>query len=208
MEAVGGVESFNLWVYALDDPGTSNVAFELLSGSADLRGGIRGFRPKDLHYILEYIHRIFRRSPPPKAFTTLRLDGYAVELLNNGQFSMPYKALPPITHLELVEPVWCSHESSSKEVSEGPVPCIASSFSALRRLVLQGTSPDSILDIVLGVLGDRQRGAHSMSECRVENLDHVEIHIWEEPDLTKAEAVVGILREDSRIGRVDLHVIL
>ncbi|KAG8912358.1 hypothetical protein FRC01_005139, partial [Tulasnella sp. 417] len=207
-EVLEGVEKFNLGFEILeDDPESGPVDFELVSGSANIQGGIRGFGPKDVHYVLEYIQGLFRRSCPSKTFTSLRLSGCGVELLNNNQILTPFKELPPITHLELVDPVWPSQNPSSDEVSNGLGLPTASPFSAIKALILREVYPEDILETVLGVLGDPQGAAHSTPECRAEHLDLVEIHI-EEADFTEVEGVVEVLRNDSRIGRVDLYVAL
>ncbi|KIO22556.1 hypothetical protein M407DRAFT_27954 [Tulasnella calospora MUT 4182] len=205
-EVLEGLESFNLGFGVSEDDLKDLLSFELHSGSAKIRGGVRAFRVENVQYILEYIQGLFQRSHSSKPFTKLRLSGRGVELLNDSRLITPFKDLPPITHLELVEPVW-SLRKPSKDVHNGSELRTASPFSTVKSFLLREVSPDDTLDIVLGALGDPRARSHSMSELRVGNLDHVEVHV-EETDFIKVEAVVEVLRNDSRIGKVDLYVAL
>ncbi|KAG8929783.1 hypothetical protein FRC01_003778 [Tulasnella sp. 417] len=202
-----GVEYLKLGFARPDEDLGGSVDFELFSGAANVKGGFKGSRIKDIQYVLECIQGVFQRSNASETFTKLTLSGGGAILLNHSQIISQFKDLPPITHLELVEPVWPLENSPSENISEDLTSCTPSAFAMIKNVTLREVSPDAVLDIVLGVLGDPQERTPPMSECRVETLDHVEIHV-EVKDFHKAEAVMELLRNEPRIGKVDLYVAL
>ncbi|KIO22553.1 hypothetical protein M407DRAFT_27951 [Tulasnella calospora MUT 4182] len=207
-EVLEGLERFKFGFNITEDDRDILETFELFSGSANIKGGIRGSRAEDAYYVLEYIHGLFQRSHASKPFVTLSLSGFGVVLLNYlPHFSARFKDPPPITCLELVNPVWPSQNAPNEGESDELALQTASPFSTVRGLIFREACPDGILEIVLEALGDSQARTHSISQCRVENLDYVEIHV-EDQDFNKAEAVVEILRNDPRIGKIDLYVAL
>ncbi|KIO22554.1 hypothetical protein M407DRAFT_27952 [Tulasnella calospora MUT 4182] len=204
-EVLEGVESFKLG-FDIPDPEAEedhSGTFELFSGSANVKGGIRGFTVMDAFYVMDHIQGVFQRSPAVKPFTQLTLSKCGAYFLNSSDISAPFKEfVPPVTHLELVEPVWAPRDPDEDvgDVSSSP-------FSTVKSLILREVSPDDILDIVLEALGDPQARSPSMAEFRVGTLEHVEVHVRQK-DFNKVEAVVEVLRNDSRIGKVDLYVAL
>ncbi|KAG8929778.1 hypothetical protein FRC01_003773 [Tulasnella sp. 417] len=200
------VESFKLDVDFSEYENEGSVKFELLSGTANVKGGFRGSRLDDFRYVMEYIQGVFQRSHASKTFTRLTLSGWGAVLLNHSQILAPFTEFPPITHLELLKPLWSSRDES-EDTHNGSALHVASPFSTIKNFILRGMSPDDILDIVLGALGDSQTHTHLISGWRVGNLDNVEIHV-EEQELNKVETVVELLRNDSRIGNIDVYVTL
>ncbi|KAG8930430.1 hypothetical protein FRC01_002798 [Tulasnella sp. 417] len=184
------------------------VTIELLSGSASIKGCFIRWLVKKVIYVLRYIQGLFKQSNATETSTILTLSGEMVYYISNSEVAS-FKELPPITHLELIQPEWPSPNSSSEDISdlEDSAPSTGSAFSMIRNVVLREISPDSILDIVLGALGDSRERARPISGWRVEDLDHIEIHV-DEKDFHGAEAVVEALRSDPRIGKVDLYVAL
>ncbi|KIO22552.1 hypothetical protein M407DRAFT_27950 [Tulasnella calospora MUT 4182] len=224
-EVFQGVESVKLG-FDLKNDAHGAVNLELFSGSTSIKGGTRGLG-KDFQYVLKYIQGIFQQSHVSEPFTTLKLIGCGFGLFNDSRLIGPIKDLPPITCLELEQPSpgrsedvdWSEDADwseaaevnegveSSEDVHDGSVLCTASPFSTVKSLILREVSPDDILGIVLEALGDPQARSHSMSQFRLGKLDYVEVHV-DENDFTKVEAVVEVLRNDPRIGKVDLYVTL
>lgn len=203
-EVLEGVESFKLGFDISRDGTDRSLNFQLLSGSANVGGGIRRYWSWDAQHVLEYIQGLFQRSRSSETFTTLTLSRREVDLLNDSQIITPFQDLPPVTRLELIQPLW---SSTSEDVSTGLALRTPSPFSTIKSLILREVSPKDILEIVLGVLGDPQARTRQMSESRLAYLDHVEIHV-EQKEFSEVEAVVEILRNDPRIGIVDLYVTL
>ncbi|KAG9043830.1 hypothetical protein FS837_009071 [Tulasnella sp. UAMH 9824] len=206
-EVLEGVESLKLGFNIDEDEVDGSVTHELCSGSTNIKGGIDEVGLGDLRYVQEHIQGLFQRSRAFKTFTTLRLSGGAADFLNNSQFTDLFTGLPTITHLELVKPMWGSPRSSSESLPEGVIFRISAPLQTIKNLTLRDVSPDGILDMVLGVLDDSQAHTQSMSHCRVERLDNGEIHIDQE-EFNRVEPVVEVLRNDSRIGKVDVYVAL
>ncbi|KAG8946597.1 hypothetical protein FRC00_009519, partial [Tulasnella sp. 408] len=206
-EVLEGVGSFKLGFDVEEDGPNVSVTFELFSGPAEIKGGIRGFRLEDLHVVLKYIQDLFQRSRALKTFTTLKLSGQGAEVLNNSQFTDPLRELPQLTHLELVDPVWPLRNSQPKTVPESLALGTTSPFRMLKTFILRDVLPDDILDMVLRILGDSQAYTPSMSQCRVEHLDRIELHV-EQQEFNEVEPVVDALRNDARIGKVDLYIAL
>lgn len=192
-----GVDGFKLG-YNNSTGGLGGPAdFELLSGSASIKGRIIGCTPEDMGYVLEYIRSLFQQSTATETFTTLSLSSEAVKLLDNNEIFIQLEEFPSITHLELVEPQRSSLDLRDKNVSGRSAGRTASLFSTVRNIVLRQVSPNDIMDIL----------SFSMSKCRVKYLDLVEIHIKGE-DFDKAEPVVEALRNNPSIGKVDVYVAL
>ncbi|KAG9043828.1 hypothetical protein FS837_009069 [Tulasnella sp. UAMH 9824] len=191
------VDGFKLGYTASTDILSCSADFELLSGSASIKGGTTGSMPKDTEYVLEYIRGLFQQSTATETFTTLRLSGGAVELLNDSQVFTPLKEFPSITRLELVGPQRSSRDLQSGDVSGSSAVQAVSLFSTIKTIILRQVLPDDIMAILLD----------SMSKCQVEYLDLVEIHV-EGEDFDKAGAVVEALRTNPVIGKVDLYVTL
>ncbi|KAG9043831.1 hypothetical protein FS837_009072 [Tulasnella sp. UAMH 9824] len=202
-----GMESFELGFDVDKDDSNVLVTFELSSGPASIKGGIRGFRLEDLHYVLKYIQNLFQRSRALKTFTTLKLSGQGAEVLNNTQFTDPLKEIPPITHLELVDPVWPLRNPSPNAIPESVAVGTTSAFRMLKTFILRDVAPEDILDMVLRIFWDSQAHTPSMSQCRVDHLDHIELHVAQQ-EFDEVETVVDVLRNDSRIGKVDLYIAL
>ncbi|KAG8929780.1 hypothetical protein FRC01_003775 [Tulasnella sp. 417] len=185
----------------------SLLDFELFSDSVAVKGGFNGYRFEEYVSLMAYIQGLFQRSATSETFTQLTLSGDAANLLYSSELIAPFTDLPPITKLELVKPVWDSLSSSKEDASEESSPRPPSSYSAIKDIILRAVPPDSILDIILGTLGDLRERTLPMKECRVGTLDYVEIHA-EEKDFREAEAAVKVLRNDPRIGKVNLYIAL
>ncbi|KAG9043832.1 hypothetical protein FS837_009073 [Tulasnella sp. UAMH 9824] len=203
-EVLEGVESFKLGFDISREGADRSLNFQLLSCSANVEGGISRYWSWDVQYVLEYIQGLFQRSRSSKSFTTLTLSRREADLLNDSQIIASLEELPPVTHLELIEPLW---PSTSEDISNGLAPRTPSPFSTIKCLILREVPPKDMLEIVLGVLGDPQARVHPMSKCRVAYLDSVEVHV-EQEEFDEVEAVAEILRNDPRIGKVDLYVAL
>ncbi|KAG8929782.1 hypothetical protein FRC01_003777 [Tulasnella sp. 417] len=183
--------------------------FEIFSDSASIKGGFNGYRFEEYVFLMAYIQGLFQRSAASETFAQMTLSGDAANLLYSSELIAPFTDLPPITKLELVKPVWASLNTSKEDVSEDSElsPGPPSFYSAINNIILRAVSPDSILDIILGILGDPRERTLPMTECRVKTLDHVEIYVAEK-DFVEAEAAVEVLRNDLRIEKVDLYVVL
>ncbi|KAG8929781.1 hypothetical protein FRC01_003776 [Tulasnella sp. 417] len=201
-----GVQSLTLG-FTITESDENLLHFELLSGSTSVRGGFNGYRLEEFIPLMVNIQSLFQRSTASETFTKLVLSGFGANHLYSSELIAPFTDLPPITNLELVKPVWNSLNSSEEDLSEELGPSPPSPYSTIRNITLREVSPDSILDIVLGALGDLRERTLPMKECRVEALDYVEIHI-EQKDFSRTEAVAEVLRNDPRIGKVDLYVAL
>ncbi|KAG8930425.1 hypothetical protein FRC01_002793 [Tulasnella sp. 417] len=196
-----GVERLTLgFVYSEDDR-CGLVTFELHSSSAKIRGGFKDSGMKDGLYVLEYIQGLFRRSSASKTFTKLIVSADRAYLLDNSEIIASFKELPPITHLEVIEPEWHCHDPPREDTSDSE----SLAYSTIKNVVLWEVVPDRILGFVLGALGDSHEYGPLLSKWRVEDLGHVEIHV---DACNEVEAVVEALRNDPRIGKVDLYVAL
>ncbi|KAG8930429.1 hypothetical protein FRC01_002797 [Tulasnella sp. 417] len=203
-----GVERLTLGFSNSEDDLCSLVTFKLHSGSANIRGGFKDSQMEHGLYVLEYIQGLFQWASASETFTQLTVSENRADFLNNSEIIASFKRLPPITHLELIRPEWSSHNSPSEATSDSED--LASStepYSTIKHVILWEVPSDGILDIVLGALGDSRERAPLIAEWRVEDLDHVEIHV-DERDFHEAEGVVEVLRNDPRIGKVDLYVAL
>ncbi|KAG8930428.1 hypothetical protein FRC01_002796 [Tulasnella sp. 417] len=207
---LGGVERLTLGFSRpeIDAYERSLVAFGLYSGSANIKGGFEGSQMRDVLYVLEYIQGLFQRSNASETFTKLTVSGDRATLLNDSEIIASFTALPPITHLELIQPELSSDNFPSEDLSDSErLGSNTAPYSKIKNVVLREVPPDGILDIVLGALGDSRERAPSISEWGVEDLDHVEIHV-EEKNFHEVEAVVEAFRNNPRIGKVDLYVAL
>ncbi|KAG8930426.1 hypothetical protein FRC01_002794 [Tulasnella sp. 417] len=203
-----GVEGLKLDFSHSDDDMSSLVTFKLHSGSAKINGGFTSSHTEDGLHVLEYIQGLFQRSSTLEGFTELSVSGNRAEILNNSEIIASFKGLPPITHLELIQPEWFTPSSPSEDISDSEgLDSSTAPYSKIKNVVLWEVPPDRILDIVFGALGDSRERTPLISEWRVEDLDHVEIHV-DGRDFHEAEAVVVVLRNDPRIGKVDLYVAL
>ncbi|KAG9043827.1 hypothetical protein FS837_009068 [Tulasnella sp. UAMH 9824] len=205
-----GLERFQLGFDVSEGNMVDSVHFGLFSGSATIKGGIKAFGPQDVLHVLEYIKKMFQESHVSKPFTDLRLSKRGVELLAANEFFTLFKDHPPITRLELDEPVWYVWDASFDDVLGNP----GSPFSTIRNLILRpncGTSqtmtPDKIIDTVLSAMETARARTPLMSERQTELLACLELFV-EEQNFNRVQPAVKALREDPRIGKVDLYVAL
>lgn len=206
-----GLERFQLGFDVPDGKMVESVDFELFSGSATIKGGIKGFRSQEVLHVLGQIKKMFQRSHMLPPFTVLRLSNRAVGVLADNEFFTLFKDHPPITHLELDKPVWSVWDASFDDVLGDP----PSPFSTIRNLILRlnggaslaAMTPDKIIDTVLSAMDVARAHTPSMSEFQVELLDCLEIYV-EERDYNSIQPVVEALKTDPRIGSVNMYVAL
>ncbi|KAG8930427.1 hypothetical protein FRC01_002795 [Tulasnella sp. 417] len=181
-----GVERLTLGFVSSEDDLHGLVTFELHSGSAKIKGG---FKDSDMG------------ERASKTFTKLIVSEERAYLLDDSEIIASFQELPPITHLEVIRPEWNNPNSRSEDTSDSD----GLAYSTIKNVVLRKVLPDRILGIVLGALGDSQQYGPLITNWRVEDLDHVEIHV---EAFCEVEAAVEALRNDPRIGKVDLYFAL
>ncbi|KAG8945258.1 hypothetical protein FRC04_001098 [Tulasnella sp. 424] len=176
------------------------LAFDLFSGSSTISGGVK--RAKEAPKALVCIGHVLQRPRKPDVFTTLKISGGAVQILiKRAKLISQLNRLPPITRLELVALRKTSQHTGIKNLFRGFL------FSKVERLMVRRTAPDIVMKIVRAALPEHGAGTNSAAGNTMKCLDYLEIHV-EGRYFDQAEKVVEVLRDNPRIGKVDLYVTL
>ncbi|KAG8945257.1 hypothetical protein FRC04_001097 [Tulasnella sp. 424] len=173
--------------------------FDLFSGSSTISGGVRW--TLEAPQALACIGRVLQRSRKSDTFATLKICAEAVKHLKRAELVSQLNRLPPITRLELL----ALHKTFQDTGIEGLFRCFV--FSKVERLVFQRTAPDIVMKIVRAALPEHGAETNSAAGNTMKCLDYLEIHV-EGHDFDQAEKVVEVLRDNPRIGKVDLYVAL
>ncbi|KIO22551.1 hypothetical protein M407DRAFT_216289 [Tulasnella calospora MUT 4182] len=183
------------------------MEFALSSGSSVIKGGAGARDAREATRSIGCVQNMLQRSRVLEIFTTLKVSCWGLWDFQNPEFTSQFSRLPPITHLELVGLSSLSESALIADIFGGSSPHTVSPFATVRHLSFREIHIDFVSDIIRAALGSPETETGSTSKGHIYRLNRLELHV-EEEDFTRAEEVVKTLRENLRIGKVDLYVVL